>query len=153
MARISVVIPTRDRGAEAAAAARAVLSDPCDLELVVVDQSQDDASVAALREIDDPRLRVVRSTLRGASNARNAGVAATTAPLLAFTDDDCRPEPGWASTMLRLFEEEPKPDLIFGRVWLPPLGHPDDYAASFQPRERLQQRVPLPDEDIGIGAN
>jgi glycosyltransferase involved in cell wall biosynthesis len=151
--RIAIVIPTRDRGPEAAAAARAVLSDPCDLELVVVDQSKDDSTVRALGEIDDPRLRVVRSSLRGASNARNAGVAATSAPLLAFTDDDCRPEALWASTMLRLFDEEPRPDLIFGRVWLPPLQNHMDYAASFEPKERVQQRVPLPDEDIGIGAN
>jgi glycosyltransferase involved in cell wall biosynthesis len=153
MPQISIVIPTRDRGAEASAAARAVLSDACDLELVVVDQSADDACVAALQEIDDPRLRVIRSSLRGASNARNLGAAATSAPLLAFTDDDCRPEEGWASTMLRLFADDPQPDLIFGRVWLPPLDHPDDYAASFEPKERVQRRVPLPDEDIGIGAN
>ena len=153
MPRISIVIPTRDRGAEAAAAVRAVLSDDCDLELVVVDQSADDSCAAALAEIDDPRLRVIRSSLRGASNARNVGVAATSAPLLAFTDDDCRPEPGWASTMLRLFTDQPPPDLIFGRVWLPPLEHPDDYAASFEPKEPVQRRVPLPDDDIGIGAN
>jgi glycosyltransferase involved in cell wall biosynthesis len=130
-----------------------VLSDPCDLELVVVDQSQDDSCVAALQEIDDPRLRVVRSSLRGASHARNVGAAATSAPLLAFTDDDCRPEAGWASTMLQLFIDHPQPDLVFGRVWLPPLKHPDDYAASFEPKERVQRRVPLPDDDIGIGAN
>lgn len=153
MPRISIVIPTRDRGAEAAEAARAVLSDGCDLELVVVDQSKDEATALALKAITDPRLRVVRSDLRGASNARNAGVAVTTAQILAFTDDDCRPEPGWASTMLRLFDEEPGTDLIFGRVWLPPKTNEGDYAASFEPKERVQRRVPSPDEDIGIGAN
>jgi glycosyltransferase involved in cell wall biosynthesis len=130
-----------------------VLSDPCDLELVVVDQSEDDSCAVALQEIHDPRLRVIRSSLRGASNARNVGASATTAPLLAFTDDDCRPEDGWVSTMLELFAGQPRPDLIFGRVWLPPRDHPDDYAASFEPKRRLQQRVPLPDDDIGIGAN
>jgi hypothetical protein len=55
--------------------------------------------------------------------------------------------------MLGLFAEEPRPDLVFGRVWLPPLDHPDDYAASFEPKEREQRSVPMPDEDIGIGAN
>jgi GT2 family glycosyltransferase len=153
MPQIAVVIPTRDRGAEAAEAARAVLSDSCDLELVVVDQSKDDRTAEALAKIADPRLRVVRSNLRGASNARNAGVAVTSAPVLAFTDDDCRPEAGWASTMLKLFDEDPDAGLVFGRVWLPPAPHEGDYAASFEPKERLQRRVPSPDEDIGIGAN
>src|SRR5262249_21590538 len=92
MAQIAVVIPTRNRGAQAAEAASAVLSDSTDFELVVVDQSTDDATAEALRPLQgDPRLRVIRSQLRGASNARNAGVAATSSPLVAFTDDDCRP--------------------------------------------------------------
>src|SRR5205085_1517270 len=69
MALIAVVIPTRNRGAQAAEAAAAVLRDPGDLELVVVDQSTDDKSVEALQAVGDPRLRVVRSSLRGASNA------------------------------------------------------------------------------------
>jgi len=98
MPALSVVIPTRNRAAEAAEAARAVLCDQSDFELVVVDQSTNEATVDALRELqDEPRLRVVRSSLRGASNARNTGVAATSAPIIAFTDDDCRPAPDWAA--------------------------------------------------------
>ncbi|HEX4477330.1 MAG TPA: glycosyltransferase family A protein [Polyangiaceae bacterium] len=154
MARIAIVIPTRNRGAQAAEAANAVLADPVDMDLVVVDQSIDDSTVNALGPIRDPRLRVVRSELRGASNARNVGVAATTAPIIAFTDDDCRPAPGWASTMASTLEDHPEADLVFGRVHLPPKENDDDYAASFEPIARIQEGdVPLPDGDIGIGAN
>ena len=155
MARIAVVIPTRNRGAQAAEAAAGVLSDPCDLELVVVDQSTDDATAEALRRLEgDRRLRVIRSSLRGASNARNAGVAATTAPILAFTDDDCRPAPGWASSLMRVFDGDPEAALVFGRVRLPPKSNEADYAPSFEPGQRVQERrVPLPDGDLGIGAN
>jgi glycosyltransferase involved in cell wall biosynthesis len=154
MPSIAVVIPTRNRGAQAAEAALAVLRDQVDLELVVVDQSTDDKSVVALEAIGDPRLKVVRSSLRGASNARNAGVAATTAPIIAFTDDDCRPEPTWATTLLRLFNDDPQTGLIFGRVRLPPHETSEDFAASFEPQRRVQQGVvPLPDEDLGIGAS
>jgi GT2 family glycosyltransferase len=154
MARIAVVIPTRNRGAQVAEAASAVLLDPTEFELVVVDQSTDDTTVDALRGLKgDRRLRVVRSSLRGASNARNVGVAATTAPILVFTDDDCRPEPGWVSAVLRVFETQPDAALVFGRVRLPPLAHQYDYGASFEPKQRIQRAVPLPDGDIGIGAN
>ena len=154
MPSISVVIPTRNRGLQAAEAAEAVLRDSTDLELVVVDQSDDEKSAEALRAVSDPRLRVVRSPLRGASNARNAGVAATTAPIIAFTDDDCRPDPAWAATMVRQFAADPQAALIFGRVRLPPHAGPDQFAAAFEPQQRVQQgRVPLPDEDLGIGAS
>jgi GT2 family glycosyltransferase len=155
MSRIAVVIPTRNRGSQAAEAARAVLDDPSDFQLVVVDQSTDDSTVEALRALQtDGRLRVIRSSLQGASNARNAGVAATAAPLIAFTDDDCRPGPGWVSTILRVFDQEPEASLVFGRVHLPPLEKEGDYAASFEPRQRLQRAVvPTPDGDLGIGAN
>ena len=149
-----MVIPDPQPRVQAAEAAAAVLRDPADLELVVADQSTDDKSVEALQAIQDPRLRVVRSSLRGASNARNVGVAATTAPLLAFTDDDCRPDPTWTSTLIRLFAENPDVALIFGRVKLPPGATSDDFAAAFEPRQRIQQGpVPLPDQDWGIGAS
>jgi GT2 family glycosyltransferase len=154
MTRIAVVIPTRNRGAQAAEAARAVLADPSDFELVVVDQSTNDATVEAFRTLPhDARLRVVRSDSRGASNARNLGVGETSAPIMAFTDDDCRPEPFWVSSLLRVFDDEPEAALVFGRVRLPPKEHETDYAASFEPQERIQLGVPLPDGDIGIGAN
>ena len=129
-----------------------MLEDPTEFDLVVVDQSDNEETAIALSVIADPRLRVIRSELRGASNARNLGVANTNAPVIAFTDDDCRPEPDWASSVLRVFDEDPQAALLFGRVHLPPKGE-DDYAASFEPKERLQHGVPLPDGDLGIGAN
>jgi glycosyltransferase involved in cell wall biosynthesis len=154
MPRISVVIPTRNRGTDAAEAARAVLLDKADFELVVIDQSTDERTVQALANIEDHRLRVVRSDLRGASNARNAGVSETSAPIVAFTDDDCRPTADWVSRVLKVFDEDPRAALMFGRVHLPPKENDSDYAPSFEPMHRIQERVvPLPSGDIGIGAN
>lgn len=156
MSRISVVIPTRNRGDQAALAARAVLQDKTEFDLVVVDQSTDDSTAAPLAELaaQDSRLRIIRSSLRGASNARNAGVAATEGRIIAFTDDDCRPSPNWVSSLLDVFDAEADAALVFGRVHLPPKEHEEDYAASFEPKHRLQRSViPLPEEDLGIGAN
>lgn len=153
MPMIAVVIPTRNRGANAAIAARAVLHDPADFELVVVDQSTNDDTYRALGEIDDPRLVIIRSGERGISNARNLGVAATSAPIIAFTDDDCRPCASWVSKMLSAFSEGDHIGIVFGRVTVP-RGAPGDYAPSFEPRHRLQSgKPPLPDEDAGIGAS
>jgi GT2 family glycosyltransferase len=155
MKKLAVVIPSKNRGDQPALAAAAILRDPSDFELVIIDQSTNDESENAVKALPpDPRLRLIRSTLRGASNARNLGVAETTAPLIAFTDDDCRPDPGWASVIIRLFEEDPRTAMISGRVSLPEGAFETGYAASFEPGPRVQDRgIPLPDEPIGIGAN
>jgi len=42
---------------------------------------------------------------RGLAQARNTGIGATVAPIVAFTDDDCRPEPGWAGSLLAAYED------------------------------------------------
>jgi len=43
-------------------------------------------------------------------------VAAATASLLAFTDDDCRPEPGWTEAFDAVFSEDPRVGFVTGRV-------------------------------------
>jgi glycosyltransferase involved in cell wall biosynthesis len=132
-----------------------VLCDQSDFEVVIVDQSTDDMTEEAVRaEIHDARLRIVRSSLAGISNARNLGVMVTSAPIIAFTDDDCRPEPGWAGALLRVFVDDPGTALVFGRVHLLPDAHTHGYAASFEPGRRvIQGELPAPAGGFGIGAN
>lgn len=62
----------------------------------------------------DFELRVVEDREgRGPAWARNAGVAATTAPLLAFTDADCFPDPDWLARGVAALAEA---DLVQGAV-------------------------------------
>ena len=61
-----------------------------------MDQSDDDATEQALAVYaGDRRFRYVRTSSRGASAARNVGVEQSTAPIIAFTDDDCRVSTDW----------------------------------------------------------
>ena len=62
-------------------------------------------------------LTVLHSAQRGASGKRNAGWRATTAELVAFTDDDCAPAPGWLAALTAT-----DGDLLHGPV----APHPDD---------------------------
>jgi GT2 family glycosyltransferase len=43
---------------------------------------------------------------RGLAAARNSGIDASRAPLIAFLDDDCEADPRWAERILRAYDDE-----------------------------------------------
>lgn len=51
----------------------------------------------------------------GVATARNAGLTATTAPLIAFLDDDEAASPGWLAALLRA-QAETGADAVFGPI-------------------------------------
>src|SRR4051794_33546447 len=75
-------------------------------EVVVVDDASDDegetrAALDAAVGRGDLDLRVIhRERSRGPAVARNEGWRAARAPLVAFTDDDCRAAPEWLESAL-----------------------------------------------------
>lgn len=88
--RVSVVLPTYNRAGVLGRAVRSVLaqSEP-DLELIVVDDASTDDTPRVLADFDDPRLHVLRHTIRGGgAAARNTGLAAARADWVAFQDSD-----------------------------------------------------------------
>lgn len=81
------------------------------VELVVVDN----ASTVDLAPLHAawPGLRVLSEPRKGAAEARNRGVAETTAEMLLFIDSDCIPAADWLATARRLSKGC---DLIGGEV-------------------------------------
>lgn len=106
----AVVVCTRNRAARLPALLTCLAGQTFeDFELVVVDDASDDTTPAVLAAHDDPRLRVVRETRRvGPSVARDDGWRTTTAPLVAFTDDDCEPAPGWLAALYDAHRARPE---------------------------------------------
>ncbi len=92
---VSVVIPVFNRAAEVGPAIGTVLGQSfVDFEIVVVDDASTDATVSIVEAIDDPRIRIVAlDRNRGPGGARNAGVAAARAAVVAFLDSDDRWRP------------------------------------------------------------
>ncbi len=115
---VSVVVPTVDRVAllERCLRALAAQDDPAE-EVVVVHDGGD--GVAALLDAWRGRLPLVVLQIaeRGASAKRNAGWRAARHELVAFTDDDCAPTPGWVAAL-----RHQTADLLAGPV----AAHPDD---------------------------
>src|SRR5262249_55536058 len=97
---VSVVVPTYNHRAYLLEALDAIAGQRFGpFEAVVVDDGSTDGSFrAAAERAAELGLagRIIRlSGNCGRSVARNAGVAVARAPLIAFTDGDCLPEPGW----------------------------------------------------------
>jgi GT2 family glycosyltransferase len=111
---ISVVIPTRDRPQLLASCLDALARmqpPPGGFEVIVADDGDEAASPAADAG-DRLPLTVVRTGGRGPAAARNAGAERARGGLVAFTDDDCAPEPGWAAALLRRHRE--RADALIG---------------------------------------
>ena len=116
---LTVVVPTLDRPVRLRACLVALgqgTGVAGEVEVVIADDGGGvDAGRAEAAAGASMPVRVVRSGGHGPAAARNAGAAAAQAPLIAFTDDDCEPAPGWAAAMLVRHRSEPGA-LIGGRT-------------------------------------
>jgi GT2 family glycosyltransferase len=121
---IAVIVCTRDRVAQLrrclAALAEQDVSPAC-WELIVVNNgSRDDTSqaVTAFARTVPFRVVVVEESRPGQSRARNAGVSATCARIIAFTDDDCYAAPDFVRQVLQVFELPMCYGYVGGRILL-----------------------------------
>ena len=153
---MAVVVCTRNRPTDALQCVESILANGTrPFELVVVDQSDGEETEIALDGLRAPRLRYVRTSTRGLSKARNVGIEATNAPVIAFTDDDCRVDSHWVERLESIFRSDPEAGMVFGRVTLPPNSQGSEgYGASFEPHVReYRDFFPTHARDWGIGAN
>ncbi len=117
--RFSVVVPTYNRPGPLTGclAALGALDYPRErFEVVVVD----DGSDLDLRPVVAPHeesldVRLIRQSNGGPASARNRGAAEAAGDLLAFTDDDCAPAPGWLRGLAAGLARAPEA-LIAGRT-------------------------------------
>jgi glycosyltransferase involved in cell wall biosynthesis len=121
-ARVSVVIPVRDRrdllGRALDALDRQTFRD---FSVVIVDDGSTDGSgdMAAGRVVSGRPVTVLRTERVGAVRARQAGVAHAATEILAFTDSDCEPTPNWLTLTVAALDDGA--ELAHGRT--EPAGH------------------------------
>jgi glycosyltransferase involved in cell wall biosynthesis len=119
----SVVIPTYERPDRLARALTALSSQTFpDFEVVVVDQSHPPVQVPAKLQ-NAMRVKYIHSTELGPALARNKGWKSAAGLVIAFTDDDCIPEPDWLENAARHFDEHLIAGLE-GRVRSKEVGNP-----------------------------
>jgi len=109
---ISIVVPTYSHPGRLADCLRSLsgLDYPRDrLEVIVVADGGEaplDTVLAPYRP--DLALSLVRQANAGPAAARNTGAERARGEYLAFTDDDCLPEPGWLMEMAQVLSRAPE---------------------------------------------
>jgi glycosyltransferase involved in cell wall biosynthesis len=135
MADVAVIVPTLRRPESLERALRSLFAQTGVADrvsaIVVVDNDpvgSAAATVEALLSQSPWSLTYVHAPRPGVATARNAGLAATDAPLIAFLDDDEAASPGWLAALLKA-RETTGADAVFGPI----TGQAPDAAAWLKP--------------------
>jgi glycosyltransferase involved in cell wall biosynthesis len=112
--KVSVILPVHNRADVLPRAIGSVLDQELkDFELIVIDDGSTDASAGVAESFADARIRLISlDRNRGGNAARNEGIRAASAPLIAFLDSDDRYLPNKLARVVAEFERRPKLDLL-----------------------------------------
>jgi glycosyltransferase involved in cell wall biosynthesis len=143
MTFVSVVIPTKSRRVAVCEAVRSVLAQTYEqFELIVVDQTPDDATRDALRPFFADRrvhYRVNRRPGYGAASSRNIAIALASGEIVAIIDDDVTAPPDWLAKIVAEFEADPELQFIPGRLTAPEYDRSAGYTPEFCPYPGLSK--------------
>jgi GT2 family glycosyltransferase len=135
--RASVVVPTYRRPElldRCLAALAAQGLDPSSFEVIIADDAASDATRVQV-EGWAARVRfamqyIPATATRGPAGARNAGWRSARGEIIAFTDDDCVPDPAWLGAGVAALAGRPDVDAATGRMVAPLPDDPTDYQCN-----------------------
>lgn len=120
---VSVIVATYNRCDTVRKTIESLLRQECDgftYEVIVVDNNSTDDTRQTLADLraqpGSENLHYFFEPQQGVSYARNAGITAARAPILAFTDDDIKPANDWVKSIHESFKRFPRADCIGGKV-------------------------------------
>lgn len=120
---VAVIICTRNRAMHLAemlpSLTNLCIPDGLIVDAIIVDNGSTDATQDVIAETTRSSgwVRSIIEDKPGLSNARNAGIEATTAPIVLFTDDDVRIPTDWLTGMYQMFGN-PDVHIIQGHIVL-----------------------------------
>lgn len=122
MPRVSLVIPCFNLGQFLGEAIESVRAQTYrDIEWVVVDDgSTDETTLRALETLEHAGTRVIRSSNRGLSAARNLGILSSSGEFVCSLDADDRLHPEWIERAVGVLDADP--GLAFVSHWLEAFG-------------------------------
>jgi GT2 family glycosyltransferase len=138
---VSVVVPTFRRPVLLARCLEALLAQDFaaeDYEVIIVDDAASNQTRCQIEQfakragMEEHTIRYFAATQsHGPAAARNSGLYAAYGKIIAFTDDDCIPSPGWIKAGIQAMAEDVV--AVAGRIIVPLPPNPTDYEynASF----------------------
>ena len=122
--KASVVICTHNRKSFLLKSLASVLVqdfDPQSYELIVVDNQSTDGTAEAVENFlqlssEKSRAKVVKEPRLGLSHARNRGLQEASGDLIIFLDDDAIAPSNWLSSMVSVFDSDPRIAVVGGKV-------------------------------------
>src|SRR4051812_33612575 len=130
--QISVVVPTYKRPALLKRCLKALLHqkfDASEYEVIVVSDGPDPQTESLMKNLQATHRHLKFFALpgkKGPAAARNFGWLSAHGQIIAFTDDDCLPDPNWLSVICRHIDPM-RPEALTGKVIVPIGRRPTDY--------------------------
>ena len=142
--KVSLIICTRNRASQLATCLETItrLRSHFPWELIIVDNGSTDETTAAIqrfRESYSAEVTAVVEPSPGLGRARNLGWRAARGEIVAFTDDDCYPDPHFLDKVVECLDEDKELGFIGGRVLL---HDPTDYRITIQESEQREELPP-----------
>lgn len=133
--KISVIIPTYNRGHLITRAVKSVLDqDYRNLEVIIVDDCSTDNTEEVVQSLNDARIKFIKHTHnKGANAARNTGIKAANGDYIAFQDSDDEWMPEKLSKQMQIFDDSD--DESLGIV----------YTAFWKIEEKIKTYIPSKD--------
>jgi glycosyltransferase involved in cell wall biosynthesis len=120
MSKICAIICTHNRDGYLGNAIDSLLIQDCDdYEVLVIDNASTDSTKKVVESrLSNPLLKYIYEPILGLSAARNRGAKETTAPILAYLDDDAIASSQWLSLLIKAYDNNPKLGIAGGKVTL-----------------------------------
>ena len=116
--KISVIVPLYNNENEIERALHSIFAQTVTgHEVIVVNDGSTDDGESVVRNMNDPRVRIITQENKGVSAARNRGIAEAKNDLIAFLDADDEWRPNFLETVARMHEAFPDCS-VFGTHYL-----------------------------------
>ncbi|HVB56403.1 MAG TPA: glycosyltransferase [Candidatus Acidoferrales bacterium] len=151
MIKVSVIIPTFNRGYILAEAIQSVLHQTyLHFELIIIDDGSTDGTAAVVAGFEDARIRFVQHPKNaGVSAAQNTGIAHARGTLIAFFASDDLWKPEKLQLQVRFMDEHPEVGGVFSDLeWISGTRHVQSMLSGYPAFCQLLQRSRSGDEMI-----